>query len=363
MGNYLFNMKKLSPFLFFLLFFQLLAYSKPVETFYGTIEVTEPLLLELIESAPMQRLKKVHQYGVSYYTSHREEYSRYDHSLGVFAILRLKGASLKEQVAGLLHDVSHTVFSHVGDFVFQHDASRDSYQDKIHEWFLEKYGIGKILKKHGYTVAEVHPDSGAFHALEQDLPDLCADRIDYNLQGAFHRGFLTKKEALTLLESMVFEEGRWESSRPDLMKKVVRFSLFMTEDCWGSADNYLKSTWLAEVIIKAIQLKKITWEDVYYGTDDRVWVTLKGIDDPYISERFQKILHPQNHFQLSDKGSADLEVRQKFRGINPLIRSGSELKRLTEWDTAIAGEYYLVKKRMEKGWSIKMLSPICASAQ
>jgi hypothetical protein len=57
------------------------------------IEVEEPLIVELIDSPSFQRLKLLHQYGISYYISHSEEYNRYDHSLGVFTILREKGAS------------------------------------------------------------------------------------------------------------------------------------------------------------------------------------------------------------------------------------------------------------------------------
>ena len=338
-------------------------FSRPVETFYGTLEVEETVLLELIDSRPMQRLKKIHQYGISYYTSHSEEYSRYDHSLGVFAILRLKGSSLTEQIAGLLHDVSHTVFSHVGDYVFKHNEEQQSYQDRIHEWFLEKYGIGKILRKHGYSVAQVHPDSGAFLALEQDLPNLCADRIDYNLQGAYHRGFLSKLQVLELLKSLEFEDEKWTCSRPDLMEKMVRFSLHMTECCWGSADNYLKSTWLAEAMLKAIKLKKLSWEEVYYGTDDKIWNKLRKINHPYIVERFEKIMNVNQHFTIVTKGKSALKVKRKFRGIDPLMRIGSKIKPLTKCDRSIARAYRATKKKMEQGWSIEVHTPIVVSMQ
>jgi HD superfamily phosphohydrolase len=108
-----------------------------VQTFYGPIEVKEPVLLELIHSAPMQRLKQVHQYGVAYYTkTHPEEYNRFDHSLGVFAILRIKGASLVEQIAGLLHDISHSAFSHVGDWVYAKENQENDYHSSVHEGFV-----------------------------------------------------------------------------------------------------------------------------------------------------------------------------------------------------------------------------------
>lgn len=108
----------MTKFIALFLFVTSILLSETVETFYGPVEVKEPVLLELIQSPAMQRLKHVNQYGVAFFTTHREEYTRYDHSLGVFAILRKNNASLEEQISGLLHDISHTVFSHTGDWIF-----------------------------------------------------------------------------------------------------------------------------------------------------------------------------------------------------------------------------------------------------
>ena len=92
----------------------------------------------------MQRLKSIHQYGVGYYTTHTEEYNRFDHSVGVFVVLKKKGAKLDEQIAGLLHDVSHTVFSHVGDWVFGKEYQEDDYQSTIHRLYLAVSGVETI---------------------------------------------------------------------------------------------------------------------------------------------------------------------------------------------------------------------------
>lgn len=55
----------------------------------------------------------------------------YDHSMGVFVILRARGAPLEEQIAGLLHDVSHTAFSHVGDWVYGKENQDKDYQNDV----------------------------------------------------------------------------------------------------------------------------------------------------------------------------------------------------------------------------------------
>ena len=125
-------------------FIQLPLFAAQIDTFYGPLEVDEPVLLELIESPAFQRLKGIHQYGVSYYTTHKEEYTRYEHSLEVFAILRINNCSLEEQISGLLHDISHTVFSHIGDWVFGKAHQEKDYQNSIHSVYLGKAASSKF---------------------------------------------------------------------------------------------------------------------------------------------------------------------------------------------------------------------------
>jgi hypothetical protein len=315
--------------------------------------VEEPILLELIESPCFQRLKNIHQYGVAYYTSHKEEYSRYDHSLGVFAILRLKGASLEEQVSGLLHDASHTVFSHVGDWVFGKMNQEKDYQNSIHEEFLKKYGLGDILLKYNISPEQILPLEHLFPMLEQKSPTLCADRIEYNIQGAFFQNFLTHDEAIEILSDLQFIDGDWVSTRPDLMRKLGRFSLFMTETCWGSAHNHLVSTWLADALLRGLEIGLISFDELHIGEDDFVWKKLCNSDDNMIQALIHKIRFADDYYQLVDDASdADIIVKSKFRGIDPLIATSEGNKRLTEIDEIYREEFRKSKSKMERGWWI-----------
>ena len=124
------------------------AHARQVTTIYGSTEVNEPVLLELLDSPAMERLKNIHQYGIIHYITKSPAYSRYEHSVGVFYLVRTFGGSVLEQIAALLHDASHTVFSHVGDHVFRHFAHKSSYQDERHIWYLEQTTVPDILKKY-----------------------------------------------------------------------------------------------------------------------------------------------------------------------------------------------------------------------
>lgn len=73
---------------------------------YGEIKINEPILLKLLGSPSILRLKKISQCGVPDRYYHLKNYSRYEHSVGAMILLRKLGATLEEQVAGLLHDVS-----------------------------------------------------------------------------------------------------------------------------------------------------------------------------------------------------------------------------------------------------------------
>ena len=332
-----------------------------VETFYGPLQVDEPILVELIESPAFLRLKEIHQYGVYYYTNYKEEYTRYSHSLGVFAILRMKNASLEEQIAGLLHDVSHTIFSHVGDWIFEKANQEKDYQNSIHQDFLEKYGLGAILAKYGYTTDQILPIEELFPMLEKPGPALCADRIEYNIQGAYYQGFITYEEAIELVEDLQYMEGKWVSTKPELMAKVVLFSLCMTEHCWGSPDNHLRSTWLAEAILRGVEIGLISSEEIHFGKDQEIWDVLMNSNDPIIEMYMKRVIHGEQFYQLVEPQEADFVVTSKFRGIDPWIVQDGTIAPLNEINPILHEEYLKVKATVGRGWGVKLTdSSICS---
>lgn len=332
-----------------------LLFGETVETFYGPVEVDEPVLLELLKHPALLRLEKVHQYGIAYYTTHREEYSRFDHSVGVFALLKKNGASLEEQISGLLHDVSHTVFSHVGDWIFGKEYQEEDYQSIIYKNYLSHSGIEDVLMKYGYTINQIYPKNKAFTMLEQPLPNLCADRIEYNLQGAYYQKFLTKKEVLELYHDLRFIEGKWVGTRVDLLKKLARFPLFMTEDCWGSAANYALSRWLADAMIKGLATGLLSWKEIHVGIDDAVWDKLIHAKDDFIQQRMRMIADYNNYFERVDLQNAEVLVRFRCRGVDPWVIHKGQTLRLTQLDPELAKELEIVRQKAIEGRPIKLL--------
>ena len=142
----------------------------------------EPVILDLISTPSLQRLQGVDQSGYpAPFFPGALKHTRFDHSLGVYFLLHRYNAPLEEQIAGLIHDVSHTAFSHCADYM-QGDPNAgktQSHQDDVFASFVRSSEIPEILARHSIDV-EMILDDAQFPLKEQPLPDLCADRIDYS---------------------------------------------------------------------------------------------------------------------------------------------------------------------------------------
>jgi len=156
------------------------------DSLYGNFKISENVLEELVNGKSIQRLKGISQFGIPEGYFHRKNFSRYEHSIGVFLLLRKLNASLEEQIAGLLHDVSHTAFSHVIDWVLG-DPTKEDYQDLNHLKIISNSEIPKILKKHSFDYERIS-QLESFPLLERESPSLCADRVDYSLREIHHNG-------------------------------------------------------------------------------------------------------------------------------------------------------------------------------
>lgn len=123
------------------------------DNIYGEFKIEDAVIIELLKSPSMLRLKNISQYGVPDKYYHLKNYSRYEHSIGVMLLLRKLGATLEEQVAGLIHDISHFAFSHVADWVFSEgNKGNEDLQNTLMEEFIKDGKIASILTRHGLSV-------------------------------------------------------------------------------------------------------------------------------------------------------------------------------------------------------------------
>jgi hypothetical protein len=314
-----------------------------ITTLFGKEEVNDPLLIELIQHPAFQRLKEIDQHGITSYCLNSPTFDRYTHSISVYSLLKRFNAPYKEQIAGLLHDISHTVFSHVGDHLFNKPEGERSYQDDIQEEYLREIGFDKILEKYKIDVSEILDDNPNFTCLEQKLPYMCADRIEYNLHTAIVFNDMTIEEMNEILDDLHFDGFSWFFTKPDLAYAFAKHSLNYTCSFWGSKVNNVCIAWFTEALKTAIEKKILTNEEIHFSTDRFVLEKLTQSDDPIISNLMEKCWAEDKQLDLIP------HTPIKLRAIDPYVKIEGSLCFLTDIDPFFKEAYESVKNYAKTG--------------
>lgn len=172
---------------------------------YISIEPDEGWLLKLLDSREVQRLRYIHQLGVSHIAYPGACHTRFGHTLGVLHLMKLVVKHLRPQcdpkldknknvwkpllAAAVLHDIGHGPFSHLleGKLGCKHEEwSHRIINDKeteVHE-VLRKEGL---LKRTAKLLKEDEPvDPPWLKSLISSQLDV--DRMDYLLRDSYFTG-------------------------------------------------------------------------------------------------------------------------------------------------------------------------------
>ncbi|PWJ45023.1 HD domain-containing protein [Sediminitomix flava] len=171
------------------------------DSIYGAYEISG-VLEEIINTDIFQRLKRIHQSGAYFLVNPKANRTRFEHSIGVMLLIRKLGGSLEEQVAGLIHDISHTAFSHLIDYVL--DNSDEDYHEEIFPEVIQNHEIQFVLGKYGLSSSQFL-DHSAYKILESPFPNLSADRLDYSLRDLYHFEEISKSEIGWFLNGLSFD--------------------------------------------------------------------------------------------------------------------------------------------------------------
>ncbi len=303
---------------------------------YGTSSIQSPVIIELIRSAPMQRLKKISQYGLPPEYYHLKSFSRFEHSIGVMLLLRKFGATGEEQIAGLLHDVSHTAFSHLVDW-FVGSGDKEDFQDKQHKKFILRSEIATILKKHKYNPKRI-VEYYHFTLLEQPLPHLCADRLDYALRE------FPRKIARACLSDLIVVKGKFVFKTK---RKALLFSnqyMKHQREHWGGEEAVTRYTILAKTLEYAMRRKIIAFED-FWTYDEYVLRKLRHSHDVIIHTNLGVLAKRS----LSSLPRSKKTLRKKFRFIDPAVLVRNKLYILSKLSPRYARFLEREKKENAKG--------------
>ncbi len=162
----------------------------------------ERLLIDLIDTEEFQRLRRIHQLGVSYFTFQGAEGSRFTHSVGVMYVASMLVDLLSERTSSpeehrtviltsaLLHDIGHGPFSHVTEKILGYDhedwscriISGDTrVREVLDQYEHEDDLAGEIVK----VLKKKYKPKYVSHAVSSQLD---CDRFDYLLRDSYMTG-------------------------------------------------------------------------------------------------------------------------------------------------------------------------------
>lgn len=162
----------------------------------------ERLVIDLIDTREFQRLRRVHQLGVSFFTFQGAEGSRFTHSVGVMHVASQLVEMLSEKTesvsrmkplilaSALLHDLGHGPYSHVTEKILKYDhedwscriISGDTQVHEVLDSFKEEPGIAENIVK---VLKKQHSPKFVSQIVSSQLD---CDRFDYLLRDSYMTG-------------------------------------------------------------------------------------------------------------------------------------------------------------------------------
>ena len=168
-------------------------FSDPV---HGFISVPKAVILDLVQTPEVQRLRRIRQLGVGHLVFPGAEHTRFNHALGAMALmhdaltsLATKGTPISSEehtaalAAALLHDVGHGAYSHT----LEHELIRDFHHEAMSRVLIDHVNdrLGGVLDR-ALAIFDDTYERPFFHQLVASQLDM--DRLDYLRRDSFYTG-------------------------------------------------------------------------------------------------------------------------------------------------------------------------------
>lgn len=319
---------------------------------YGEFEINEPVLIDILNSEALNRLRGISMAGFypAYPEIANENVTRYYHSVGVFLLLRKFGASLEEQIAGLIHDLSHTAFSHTIDYVRENveNQKNHNYQDDNHETFVKKSDISKILEKYKIDLDYILNDKN-FTLKENNVPNICADRIDYSIrQGVSQYNVINNEEKDRILNSLTTYNGSFVFKDYETAKFFAEFFWKMDDNEYSGFKSAIMFTLSGKLFQIAIEKGYVTFEDFSKHNDKTIIEKIRKFEntDKELKKYFNYLNMPKEKFE-NNKNNCIRQCFCKVRKIDPQFISKDGLKRVSDIDSEFKNKLENIDKFRE----------------
>lgn len=285
---------------------------------YGEYYVDD-VIYEIINTKIFKRLKNIYQSGGGYLVNELWNVNRHEHSIGTMILFLKFGGNTEEQIRALLHDISHTAFSHVIDYVLKNQ--NEDYHEKIQEDFLNDEELLSILGKYNLNIKRIMSKNYSF--LDNELPELSFDRIDYTLRDLFRQKRISHKDVREIVNNLAVYQNKLCFNSLEIGKWFQKLYFQEVVEYFQDSLNMYINTMLCNLLTSALNEEIIQLQDFNF-TDEYI---IKKINSSSKKKELEDIINKKkfDEFLLLKE-----KIKVKKRYIDPYILVNNEIKRISE---------------------------------
>lgn len=310
---------------------------------------------EIIEIKEMQRLKDVGQNCGRDYISKEIQtfeynYSRLDHSIGVALIIWNFTKNIEQSISGLLHDIATPTFSHVIDYYNNDDEKQVSTEFLTSAIIKKSKELKVILDRYKINVEDI-VDYSIYPIADNSMPQLSADRLEYNLYMATTRGLADMKVAKKIYENiqiMKNENNEDEMCFLDINIAKKFSEIALSNGNYMNGDVSTVTNKLLSDILKFSVNEEILKPQMFMdNSEEEIVSILENSENLYLRKMWNKF----KNFKTIDKSKEpivekyNIKATGKKRYVNPLIKTEKGINRISELDNEIKNKIEKFKEK------------------
>lgn len=240
---------------------------------------TPEFLKKYLELDIVKRLKGISllcgmDYASKYAYDFKYYISRFDHSLDVALIVWNLTHDKRATLAGLFHDISTPVFSHVIDYMNNDFINQESTEEKTKEILMNSNELKKCLKEDDIRIDEI-ADFKKYSLVDLDRPCMCADRLDGTLCSGINWtksiDGISCKNIINDLMLVKNEKQKLEIAfkTEECAKRFLELNDEVNVITHSNNDNYMMML-LADIVKLSIDLGIVDYESLYHLTEKEI---------------------------------------------------------------------------------------------
>ena len=277
---------------------------------YGRFDIPKKAE-EIIFNPRFVRLFDIAQEGPARYLSHNQNRNRGQHSIGVAYIISKLGGNEEEIIAGVIHDIGHFPMAHAIDNELSKRDHDTHEREDILKLILENWEIGE------FNLFEISRKikRSYYKRLENEMPRVCADRLEYTLRDGYYLGYISKEDIRDIILDIRFKDEITLSKE----NAIKLFDLYFKLNINHYMDNReaVMHAIYGKIINEVIQRENLSIKQLLSMTDTEL-NQLITIYYPFVKNLNKMTIVPGNQYT----------IYPKYRIIDPLTHDG---KRVSEF--------------------------------